>query len=377
MDRPGKTFDGFTLYAHTALADKKELATEAHLIDMRRQVVHRWSVPFSKVFPNPTHLRSRVPDEFACFFDCRLLPNGDLLAVFHALSIAGCGLARLDKDSNVLWAYPAGVHHDIDVGEDGHIYAIQREEAYELPVDLERLAPPCKLDYLVVLSADGELLRGPISVLNAFRGTAYEVLLATLETPSTQFVLPADSTAPRMDYQATTTDPLHTNCVRVLNSALAGRFPQFRAGDVLLSLRNLSVIAMLNLETGKIVWAARGPWYAQHDAQFLDNGHLLLFDNLGVPQKSRVLEYDPRTQAFPWSYSGEGGGTFFTSERGMCQRLPNGNTLIVVSESGELIEVTQDKEVVWSCSAGGSVSTARRYAADQLPFLSGDQRARP
>jgi hypothetical protein len=180
-----------------------------------------------------------------------------------------------------------------------------------------------------------------------------------------------------MDSAAFDGDPLHTNSVKVLNGDLASRFPAFKPGQVLISLRSLSAIAMLDPESGKVVWAARGPWLAQHDAQFLPNGRLLVFDNLGAPRGSRVLEYDPQTQALPWSYSGENAEPFFTSERGMSQRLPNGNTLIVSSESRELREVTQDKEVVWSFLFDSFVTTARRYTPEQLSFLKEGLRARP
>jgi hypothetical protein len=152
----------------------------------------------------------------------------------------------------------------------------------------------------------------------------------------------------------------------------------FKGGQLLISLRHLDTIAVLDPDSAKVVWAARGPWQAQHDPTFLDNGHLLLFDNSGSPRGSRVLEYDPYTQAFPWSYPGENGTPFLSRIRGMSQRMPNGNTLIVNSDAGEVFEVTLAKEVVWSCSCGRvELNRARRYTADQLRFLKGDQRARP
>jgi hypothetical protein len=163
----------------------------------------------------------------------------------------------------------------------------------------------------------------------------------------------------------------------VLSRKLAPHFPRFKAGQVLLSIRHLDAIAVLDVEQRAIVWAARGPWLAQHDAQFLDNGRLLIFDNLGAPQGSRVLEYDPESQALPWSYSGEGGGAFFTAERGMSQRLPNGNTLIVDSQGGELFEVTRDREKVWCCAVQGFINFGRRYAPEELQFLPAGQRPRP
>jgi hypothetical protein len=174
-----------------------------------------------------------------------------------------------------------------------------------------------------------------------------------------------------------TGDVLHTNSVKVLRPELQSQFPGFKAGQVLISIRHLDVVAVLDLDARKVVWAARGPWGAQHDAQFLPNGHLLIFDNYGDPQGSRVLEYDPRTQALPWLYPGRGGCSFFTRARGLAQRLPNGNTLIANSEDGRLFEVTYGGDVVWTFFAGRFVSTARRYAPDKVQFLKGDQRARP
>ena len=171
-------------------------------------------------------------------------------------------------------------------------------------------------------------------------------------------------------------DVLHTNSVNVLSKAMASHFPEFKAGQVLLSIRSLHALAVLDPSTGSAVWATRGPWNFQHDAQFLDNGRLSLFDNIGSPRGSRVLEYDPRNKSFPWFYPGIDNSPFFTSERGMAQRLPNGNTLIVVSEGKEMIEVNQSKEVVWTCLAHSFITTARRYGPDRLSFLKAGQRPR-
>src|SRR5262249_42579824 len=185
-------------------------------------------------------------------------------------------------------------------------------------------------------------------------------------------------TEPGFDKAVERRDALHANFVSVLTRKLAPKFPRWSAGQALLSLRNLDAIAILDVDTGKVVWAARRPWKAQHDAQFLDNGRILLFDNRGLPKGSRVLEYDPQTQAFPWSYT-EKQEHFYTREQGQCQRLPNGNTLIVISEMGQLLEVTADKDVVWAAAIPrdrGFFTTARRYSPQELHFLKEGTRAR-
>jgi hypothetical protein len=364
VDKPGATFDGFTLCSFASMTAR---SSQAFLLDMRGNVVHRWAIDFSKVWPNPVHLSDPVHDSLVCFFGCRLYPNGDLLVVFHGLEnvAKGYGLARLDRDSHVVWRYSAKVHHDVDVAEDGTIYAIQYEVAERPPPGLDFLPTPCLVDYLVHLSPEGKPLGKPISLVAALRDSGYAPLLAGRAAPE----------RPRLS--GLPVEILHTNFVQVLTPELAPRFPAFRAGQVLLSMREVDALAVLDPATGSVVWATNGPWRGQHDAQFLANGHLLIFDNLGSPLGSRVLEYDPKTHAFPWSYAGADGSRFRSNERGMCQRLPNGNTLVVNSEGRELREVTAAGEVVWSRTFDAFICSARRYSPDQLPFLKGGPRARP
>jgi hypothetical protein len=376
VDQPGKTYDGYTLYA---CASRTDPSTRVSLIDMRRNVVHQWSVSFSKIWPNPTQVLGRqVDDSGVCIFACYLYPNGDLLVVFHGIerSTAGYGLAKVDKDSNHIWNYAARVHHDVTVGEDGTIYTIEQRQLNTPIKSLEFIPPPWQVDHLVMLSPEGKLLREPISILESLRNSQYTTLLSPLETslkPTEK--LPINNEAARLLLMQQ--DVLHTNSVNVLSKAIAPKFPEFKAGQVLLSMRSLQAMIVLDPPTGSVVWGACGPWHYQHDAQFLDNGNLLLFDNIGSPRGSRVLEYNPRNGSFPWSFPGADNAPFSTKERGMAQRLPNGNTLVVVSEGKEIMEVTPNKEVVWTCLAQSFITTARRYSPDQVQFLNPGQRPRP
>jgi hypothetical protein len=368
IDDPLKTFDGFTLYTY---ASPGEPADDILLVNMRREVVHRWKVSFREIWPEPRHLGGRVGQ--ACVFSCYLYPNGDLLAIFHGLdhSAIGYGLAKLDKNSRLIWKHDASVHHDVDVGEDGTIYTLTQALVNERPKGMEAVPPPWLVDYLVTLAPDGHELRPPLPILDALLGSYYAPLFSSLEVFHEKGMVPTSDEAWQRQ------DVLHTNSVCVLTSRLAAKFPSLKAGQVLISIRNLDALAVLDLSKRSVVWATRGPWRAQHDARFLENGHLLVFDNRGSPRGSRVLEFDPQTHAFPWTYPPPDGPTFYTSERGMSQRLPNGNTLIVNSEGRELLEVTPGKQVVWCCATPGFGCTARRYSPDQVPFLAGGVHARP
>ncbi|HEY7331284.1 MAG TPA: arylsulfotransferase family protein [Gemmataceae bacterium] len=374
--KPGKTCDGFTLCLYGGYS-------RARLINMRGELVHEWHVPFSQLWPAPPHLKGRIDDAAVYFNDGHIDPNGNLLAVIEGpINMQnmshGYGLVKLDKDSRVLWTYAEKCHHDIDVAEDGTIYALVNETLTQVPPELESVPTPCVVDHVDVISANGERMKR-IALLEALLNSPYAALFGTLERPK----MPGPMTQ-RSSWQSPLADDkrrrdvLHANAVKVLNPTRASKFPFFKTGQLLVSLRNLDAIVVLDLDSGKVVWAARGPWRAQHDPSFLENGRLLLFDNLGSPKGSRVLEYDPQTQAFPWTYPGDKGTPFHSELRGMCQRLPGGNTLIVNSEGGEVIEATPDQETVWSCSFGHTVLyRARRYIPEQLPFLGSDQHARP
>jgi hypothetical protein len=112
--------------------------------------------------------------------------------------------------------------------------------------------------------------------------------------------------------------------------------------------RNLNAVAIIDWETHELVWSwGPGKISGVHSAGFLPNGRILLFDN-GVNRKwSRVIELDPLADEIVWEYQAAPPESFFTARQGACQRLPNGNTLISNSESGEVFEVTEDKAVVW------------------------------
>jgi hypothetical protein len=363
-DDPNRTCDGFTLYT-------TDHGAQAMLIDMQGNVVHRWTTTFRRIWSQPPHVRRPVDDDKIYMFACHLYANGDLLAVLHGSGDTpyGYGLAKLDKHSRVLWTYDANTHHAVDVAEDGTIYVLTHQIVAKMPEGLRFLAAPALVDFLVKLSPEGKELQ-KVSLLEAFRNSAYAALLTS-----------------RLALDDSAWDILHANHVEVLTHERATHFPRFRVGQVLVSARELDALAVVDVATASVTWAARGPWRGQHDPHFLDNGRLLVFDNRGQGRESRVLEYDPQTQACPWLYpepsrhdddpGAQGGGhSFFSPIQGRCQRLANGNTLVADSKTGALYEVTESTELVWACYCHAQVPFARRYAPEQLTFLPGDIHAR-
>jgi hypothetical protein len=380
-DRRDRTSDGFTLYTSTR-------GTWAELIDMRGNIVHRWEMPFLSAWPNPAHVH-HFPDADVLrfwpvhWFACHLYPNGDLLAVYqcHGDTPYGYGLVKLDRDSKLLWAYAGNVHHSVDVGEDGTIYTLTHHYIDEPPAPFGRAPRPCLADYLVLLSPEGKERR-KVPLLEAFRDSPYAAMTGLIGKPDPVRRHKAEARGTEKG------DVLHVNSVQVLTRALAPKFPQWRPGQVLLSVRGLDALAVVDPETRSVVWAARGPWKGQHDAQFLGTGRLLLFDNKGDDTgRPSAVEFSPATGAVMWSHRNDCAGA--APERGTTQRLPNGNTLLGDPDSGRIFEVTRDHEIVWECTTRPAedqqethpylriLTSARRFTAEQLPFLQGRARPRP
>jgi outer membrane protein assembly factor BamB len=134
---------------------------------------------------------------------------------------------------------------------------------------------------------------------------------------------------------------------------------------------------VLDPETERLEWAARGSWLGQHDPDILPNGNILLFDNYGWFEKpegrSRVIEFDPQTMEIVWQYAGTPEQPFESLIRASQQRLANGNTLITESSGGRLLEVTPAGEIVWQFVnpvRGGEDN-------DRLPIIASAQRFDP
>lgn len=106
-------------------------------------------------------------------------------------------------------------------------------------------------------------------------------------------------------------------------------------------------------------------------------GHILAFNNRENQGTSIIAEIIPPSDSLghyhigqdsafgpsapTWTYTASG---FYSNHLGGCQRLPNGNTFIVESTSGNMFEVDQAGAIQWSYNRGGEIARALRYGTD-------------
>ncbi len=140
-------------------------------------------------------------------------------------------------------------------------------------------------------------------------------------------------------------------------------------GNLIISSRFLDEVTKIDRDTGDVIWRLGGkgnqftfigdgePFFDQHDARRLDNGHLTLFDNRTGPDStySRAVEYELDEEALiarrVWEYRSQGNAPSFAM--GNVQRLPNGNSLIGWGAyTTTLTEVTPDGEKAFELMLG-------------------------
>lgn len=328
----------------------------ASLVDMDGRTLHKWDIVFSQVWPEQHHLDVTPPDSSLNYQGAALLPDGDVV-----LNLDGSGTVRLDRCSRVVWKLPAETHHSVDLlpRGDALIPAHHERAAADRRFPQVRPGPSGYFleDTILRVRPDGSVA-AEVSVLDVLYRSGWQALL-----------LANGGTSLRRN------DPTHLNDAEVLRPELAAAFPMFRAGDVMLSLRNLNTILVVDGASWRVKWAMTGPFLNQHDPDFLPNGHILLFDNRRGLGHSRILEIDPATREVVWSYQGTDAEPFYSEIRGAQQLLPNQDVLVADPDEGRAFEVARTGRIVWEYvnlvrdGFVGMVTEAERVAPERLTFL--------
>jgi hypothetical protein len=318
VHEPDRAAPGLNLFNPRHLA-------RAFLLDMDGRVVRRWSLP------------GETRDGF---HHIEPTPDGGLVAL-----IKNHRILRLDGASEVVWSRPLPVHHDVALRADGGLWVPTRHRRW-IERGGERL--PILDDRLTRLDAQGRVRR-EISIWNLFgdrvgeeRWQKIRDWIAAMEDPSPEAVIAragADSPA----------DVFHTNSLEILPRDVPGLGSR---GDLLISIRELDLVAVVDPRSREIAWAwGPGELDRQHQPTLTGSGTVLIFDNGRHRRRSRAVEVDPQSGEIVWKWPAEPREDFYSFSRGGVQRLPNGNTLITESDAGHVVEVTPEGEVVWELLA--------------------------
>ncbi len=292
-------------------------ATQRSLVEVRDSagaVLHTWPIDYSRM------VKGGRADEFP--HTVTVLPDGSLIVNFDS----GRALARIDACGDPLWVKTDMVyHHAISQGADG--YWAQADPAWYGGHN----------QFLVRFDPETGKTRETISLLD-------DILPATPDA-GTALTITEGYKVTREAVPDVTKDILHPNDVEELSAAMAPAFPQFSAGDLLISMRNINLVAVIDRTTHAILWAQYGPWRDQHDPDFQPDGTITVLSNNLDRNRSTIIAIDPKTNE--WRDIFLGTDLWFSSYiMGNHQRLANGNWLIASSMEGRVMEVTVAGRIV-------------------------------
>jgi len=133
-----------------------ENTNELRLIRRNGEVVARWPVEYSKIFPNPTHF----PDDDAPTTDWNVdthgaltLPDGSVVFNFE-----WSGLVKLDRCGEVVWTVPRQTHHSVERAESGGFWVPGRRTVTSSASPFPPFETPFKEDTILHISDDGRVL---------------------------------------------------------------------------------------------------------------------------------------------------------------------------------------------------------------------------
>ena len=268
--REGRGTDDWILVAggpYQFMQECPEYGCLAWVVDRDGRVVHSWETDLEELWRDVDHVKGSITPEGFKVLGVQLLPDGGLLAAYHTNRAypEGGGLARFDRDGELVWFNDLNIHHWFTLDDEGTIYAAGHD-VVKTPIAIgdSRNTLDCpkrraQVDYVAVISAEGELL-SRIGMTDLLLSNGYMGLIRTTMSHC---------------------DPYHLNFVQHIDAATAASVPGADAGDLLVSLRNINTVLIFSPLTRTVKWLSAGRYVRQHSPRFMPDGSIVVFDNMG------------------------------------------------------------------------------------------------
>jgi hypothetical protein len=335
-------------------------ANELRLVELDGTIVRSWPARYFEAFPEPTHIAPErlVParEWNTNIHGSLALPDGSVVFNYNYN-----GTVKLDRCGEVVWTVPRMTHHSLELASDGGFWVPGRRYL-ETGGDFPLFEGPYEEDFILKISPAGEVVSETSVPKLLFDGGLLPLWLA-----NGQYWV----------RNVPTVELVHLNDIEELSADMAAAFPQFDAGDLVISLRQLNLVFVVDPDTRAIKWRQTGPWIRQHDPDFRPDGTISIFNNNAddtddgsILGGSSIVVVDPETGAVSTTYGGSAEQPMYTHLRGGHQYLENGNILITEDGGGRVFEITPDGEVVWEYinrydeESVARVSLALRYPPD-------------
>lgn len=251
----------------------------AWIIDRQGRVLRTWEVDFGAVLGKAPGLSGRALTRNFYPVGIALTRDGGIVAAVQVKNSFpyGVGLLKVGPTGAVEWVRWDHNHHWLTVGPDGRIYApymtqVPAPERFDDSGVEARCDGKVDDEGIAIYAPDGTLER-KVALIPALLKAGWPGLLYSVRDGC---------------------DPLHLNSIALVTPEIAARLPGTVAGDMLISLRESSTVAVIGVD-GTVRRLIAGRSAGQHGPVFLPDGSVLAFDNHGGKSSeggSRVVRID-------------------------------------------------------------------------------------
>lgn len=260
-----------------------------------------------------------------------LLPDSSIIANSHLC------LVKIDNEGKIVWVRnDRNYHHSIEPDAEGNLYVPTRP----LHSRVFNFFPSDYNDTTDKYMDDEITKIDPITGETLYCKSVTELLIEN----GYEWILLAKGFVEN--------DQIH------LNDIEPARFDSkyWKTGDLLLSSRHLSAVFLYRPSTNKVLWLKMGPWYNQHDVDFLGDNKIVVFGNdvlrfiskdYSVYNPSYFSEAMPQNQVYVYDFENDEITTPYdqlmkkerikTPTQGRCDILPNGDIYIEETDNGRIL----------------------------------------
>ena len=291
------------------------------IYDTNGEIVNERVIDYATEDPDGPSAGSDAPHAFHFMKDGSVLVNFD----------KGDLLGRFDVCGKAVWSREGVYHHSFDADPSGGVWTwLGDKSAFS------------QYQYLVLFDPEtGETLREI--------GLVEDIITSNPEIRTLFSLVPGHVPVKEARLRSTP-DLFHPNDLEVLSEELAPLFPQFKAGDLLLSFRNVDMVAVMDPDTFEIKWWAQGPWIQQHDPDFTRSGEISVYNNnrgrdWDWPGRSSIVLINPQTRAVR-TVELEDDYEFYSSYMGKHEYLDNDALQIAVPWEGRALEFDKNGKLI-------------------------------
>ena len=292
--------------------DFRQTLHAAILLNADGEVINVWSITQNDLtWPHR-------PDKLILPHGLDVTRSGSIIVAYDA----GSSLTKYDYCGRKLWQVAGGFHHSVDLYGEKSLWSWGN-------TDPDRLFG---LQLIQLSVADGAVLRR-FTINDIIRANPDIDIFGIRQTDAEEG-------------SAWTDQPFHPNDIEPLPKELARHYPDFEAGDLLVSFRSLNLVFVVDPESLKVKWWSFGLTRRQHDPDWNARGTITVFNNNMHRRYSSIVEIDPTHGQHRALVDGKA-YDFYSWHLGEHQVLPNGDVLITSPDQGRIFEVAPDKSVTF------------------------------